>query len=267
MEKDYNRIKETFKKFQNTGDKSEFLEEVSLKILNFSKESNNEEFEEYISDVFLKFQNQFSNFVNSFTKSKHENLSGFLYLYLKNLFLNEYKYDRNKTIYPLNKLYELEEHRQKSEKVNSKENEVILDLISNKLNSLERLVLFLRYDIQICEFDLKMLKKKIEKSNYTFEEVISKIQEKRNKIRKNEREIINKINIINTKIYNRNLKVYKFDLYSKKKALYQTLCKKKNLLSITETCEILGVSGYKLIRTNYKFKKIMKLNEIEVQVA
>ena len=35
MEKDYNRIKETFKKFQNTGDKSEFLEEVSLKILNY----------------------------------------------------------------------------------------------------------------------------------------------------------------------------------------------------------------------------------------
>ena len=69
MEKDYNRIKETFKKFQNTGDKSEFLEEVSLKILNFSKESNNEEFEEYVSDVFLKFHNQFSNFVNSYHKS------------------------------------------------------------------------------------------------------------------------------------------------------------------------------------------------------
>jgi len=267
MEKDNNRIKETFKKFENTGDKSEFLEEVSLKILNFSKESNNEEFEEYISDVFLKFQNQFSNFVNSFYKSKHENLCGFLYLYLKNLFLNEYKYNRNKTIFPLNKLYELEENRQKSEKVNSRENEIFLDLISNKLNSLERLVLFLRYDIQICEFDLKMLKKRIEKSNYTFEEVISKIQEKRNKIRKNERDIINKINIINTKIYNRNLKVYKFDLYSKKKALYQTLCKKKNLLSIVETCEILGVSNYKLIRTNYKFKKLMMLKEIESQVA
>ena len=122
MEKDYNRIKETFKKFQNTGDKSEFLEEVSLKILNFSKESNNEEFEEYVSDVFLKFQNQFSNFVNSYHKSKPENLCGFLYLYLKNLFLNEYKYNKNRTSFPLKELYELEEQRQKNDKINSKEN-------------------------------------------------------------------------------------------------------------------------------------------------
>ncbi len=267
METESNRIKESFKKLQITGEKSEFLKEVSLKILNFPKELNNEDFEEYTSDVFMKFQNQLNHFVNSFNNSKHENFLGFLYNYLKNLFLNEFKYDKRKTIFPMIEFYEQEEQREKSIRFNTQENRVFLDLIYKKLNSLERIILFLRYDIKLCEFDIKVLKKRIEKSGITIEEVILKIQDKRSKIRKNEREILNKINSINTKIYSKNSKIYKFDLFSKKKALYESLCKKKNLLSMNETCEILGVSAYKLNKTNAKFKKLMLRNEIELQVA
>lgn len=257
----------TFRKFEKSGDNTEFIDQVSLKILDFSRDHKEGLYAEYTSEVFLKFSLNFNRFLSAYYCSGHDNIHGFLHVYLKNIYLNLFKEHRRKESFKLMKIYNLEIKKEQINKNSNLDQDFIKDLFFRELGSIERLILFLRFDIDICEIDEIFLKRILKSTNHSFEEIMQSMQFRRAEVRRIENRIIDKISTINKKIYNQDTRVYKFNLYIRKKEHYKKLWVRREYFSIMDTMEILGVSRYKVITTIMKFKKNIIAKEIEIQVA
>jgi hypothetical protein len=261
------KILSSFRKLEISGDKTDFLEQVSLKILEFSRNQKDGLFAEYASDVFMKFSLNLNGFLSAYYCSGHQNLQGFLSIFIRNIFLNLFKEYKRKDLFVLSKMYNNEVKNEQMQKNDLSDKDYIKDLFFNDLNSEERIILFLRFDITISEIDEMFLKRLLKRTQYSFEDVMLFMQIRRADVRRLENSILDKISTINNKIYNQDTRVYKFNLYLRKKELYKKLWIKREFYSINDTMEILGVSRYRVIATISKFKNNLLAKEIETQVA
>lgn len=261
------KIINSYRKMEVTKDNKEFLEQVSILIIRFPTEPGNQMYEEYISDVFIRFSQKLNNFVKSYRSCGHKNLLGFLHIYIKHLFFNAYKKDRMDETPNIWVLYNFEQNKEILFKQEiSEENQIQVSFL-NQLNVIDRLILFLRYDTQLCEFDRRYLKKILENSSRTIQEIYEFMDERREKIRLGDQMIINRISKINYQFYNNMEKVYKYDLLATKRKLYRRLWHKKEYYSVDETAKLLNISRYKVNQALKRFASIQKTGEPGLSAA
>lgn len=261
------KIINSYKKMEATRDNREFLEQVSVLILKFPNEPGNQLFEEYISDVFISFSLKLNNFIKSYRSCGHKNLFGFLHLYLKNLFLNAYKKDKMDEIPNVWVLYNFEQNQERLLNQEKLESSQIADISLEKLSVMDRLILFLRYDLQLCEFDRSYLSKHLSSYRKDIHEIFEFMDERREKIRLGDQMIINRISKINFQFYNNMEKVYKYDLLATKRKLYRRLWHKKEYYSVDETARILQISRYRVNQALKRFASIQNSGESGLSAA
>lgn len=261
------KIINSFCSLEQNGESTEFLNQVSIIILNLPKEQGNHIFAEHVSDVYIKFSQNLDKFIKAYYKCGHTNLPGFLRLYLKNLFLGSYKRDILKAHYTELPYYENNEKNNINIEMGESFKKKFINASNNQLTVLDRLILYLRYDMEICDFDKAYLCKILNNSEISMDEICFFMERRRERIRHNDRILINRINRINYLIHYQSDKVFKYNLHDIKTKLFKKLWNKKDFYSVDDTSKILNISRYRVTKVLKKFAGLNYIEETELTAA
>lgn len=249
-------LKKAIEEYFNDRDKNKFTGICGTWAVNFAKRRF-QLTEDELSELFLLFYEKSEHCIDVYVKGRYRNFPSFFTVYIKHMVLNLLR--KKRTDYSENYLSLWDEERltKDTEFLIHDENSLrVLDNFSG-LQSISRLLLALRFNMEIGEDDLSTLKRILKKQNKSFPEFQENYKNKVFMKRTKRNEILQKMTTCNRRLYKQEtIKNYKA-VQGRKKKLLVKLDKTHRILSLREIAETLAISRYKAMRM-YK-RSVMKI--------
>jgi DNA-directed RNA polymerase specialized sigma24 family protein len=236
------QVIESYKEYLKTGDLTQFTSQAGIWVMRYVRQELGSTDDE-ASEIFFYFLEKVQKVIERYKMADPIQIIPFLSIYSRNLLKNWRRRQFSKCTNEYLKLWDY--HREDSNEELSPSSVLFLRSILKKVHRINRIVLSLRYNLELSAKDRSFLLKEISKNNIepmlfseTHHNKLFSISMKRNKI-------LNKINYYNHKIFNLG-KTYRRNNKLQKKLLVEKLKSKEELFSIKDIAQLLNISRYKV---------------------
>ncbi|MCB1179099.1 MAG: hypothetical protein KDK36_16050 [Leptospiraceae bacterium] len=237
------KVVESFTEFTNTGNTEPFSLEASIWVMNHIKEELAASDDE-ISDVFFHFSGKIKRISEFAKKRNYNNIVAYLAVYSKNLLRNIRRKKGSKENLDYLQIWNYD--KQESDLRASSKSIRILRKILKKINRLDRIIISLRFNLNLNQSDMEFLLYRLKELSREPELFIKNKEEKILSILGKQEKILERVNLYSRRIYYENRRKYKRDNRERKKLLIDKASAREELFSVKEISELLSISRYKV---------------------
>ena len=252
-----------FKHFQDTKEIDKFRSKAGLWIMENARIRYNLEDDE-LSELFISFYEKAHKCLDFYIRKDYTDLPAYLSVYTKHLVLNVFRMRREVYTEEYLQLWQEEKiNKDTEELIHQSSNSRIRDCMKD-VSSMGRIILSLRFNLNLSEDDLKILYKCLKKQNKPVAIFHKEYEEKILHCKERRESLLLTLNNCNRKIYN-SIEVYPLKAKKRKKKILEKLINTHIVYSIKELSELLSLSRHqtgRLYRNSLeKIKERISLQE------